>query len=96
MAPYFIDLPLELSQFTSWCSHECNVINMVTRTCKSIIGSQRSAQDNMKLNAEAILQQQHRRKTRPQPWQYGDDYMGKEAEVLNTQILVRSPSLVAD
>lgn len=112
IAPYFIDLALELSQFTTWCSQECNVINTVTRTCKSIVGLQRNpsrrthqqlkeisaatnavvnAANNHVINAEEIMLQQQRRKTRPQPWQYGDDYMGKDNEVLN--ITVRSPSV---
>lgn len=98
IAPYFIDLALELSQFTTWCSQECNVINIITRICKSIVGLQRRGiKDAMMINTEAILQQQqaanNRRKTRPQPWSYGNDYIGKEAEVLNTRIIVRSSSL---
>lgn len=104
IAPYFIDLALELSQLTTWCSQECNVINTITRTCKSIVGLQRnpsrrthqqlkeiSVETNAVVNAEEIMLQQQRRKTRPQPWQYGDDYLGKDNEVLN--IVVRSPSV---
>jgi hypothetical protein len=98
IAPYFIDLALELSQFTSWCSQECHVINTITRTCKSVVGLQRNPSRGRVLTdkstisisptvitAEEILLQQasvnNRRKTRPQPWQYGDDYLGKENEV---------------
>ncbi|KAG2198112.1 hypothetical protein INT46_000888 [Mucor plumbeus] len=104
IAPYFIDLALELSQLTTWCSKECNVINSITRTCKSIVGLQRnpsrrthqqlkeiSVATNAVINAEEIMLQQQRRKTRPQPWQYGDDYLAKDNEVLN--IVVRSPSV---
>lgn len=114
IAPYFIDLALELSQFTTWCSQECNVINTITRTCKSIVGLQRNpsrrTHQQLKeatnavvhaataahvINAEEIMLQQQRRKTRPQPWQYGDDYLAANAghnkdEVLN--IVVRSSS----
>ncbi|KAL9542154.1 hypothetical protein PS6_009944 [Mucor atramentarius] len=115
IAPYFIDLALELSQFTSWCSQECSVINTITRTCKSIVGLQRNpsrrTHQQLKeatnavvhaatahvINAEEIMLQQQRRKTRPQPWQYGDDYLtanagnsGNKDEMLN--IVVRSPS----
>jgi hypothetical protein len=96
VAPYFIDLALELSQFTSWCSQECHVINTITRTCKSIVGlnggpSRRVLTDNKTISIaptiitteEMLLQQtavNNRKKTRPQPWQYGVDYLGK-AEV---------------
>ncbi|KAK4511850.1 Invasin CotH7 [Mucor velutinosus] len=115
IAPYFIDLALELSQFTTWCSQECNVINTITRTCKSIVGLQRNpsrrthqqlkeatsavvhAATTHVIHAEEIMLQQQRRKTRPQPWQYGDDYLaanagsgGNKDEVLN--IAVRSSS----
>lgn len=88
IAPYFIDLALELSQFTGWCAQESNVVNVITRTCRSIMGIQRRGiHDAMMVNADAILQQQqqanNRRKTRPQPWQYGDD----------TRIIVNSSSV---
>ncbi|CEP11505.1 hypothetical protein [Parasitella parasitica] len=104
IAPYFIDLALELSQFTAWCCQECAVINIITRTCKSIVGLQRNpsrrthqqskevcaaanavvtAANNHIINAEEIILQQQRRKMRPQPWQYGDDYLANESEVLN-------------
>lgn len=97
IAPYFIDLALELSQFTSWCSQECHVINTITRTCKSIAGLQRNPLERVMtdsntlstsltiITTEDILLQQaavnNRRKTRPQPWQYGDDYRGRQNEV---------------
>jgi hypothetical protein len=60
IAPYFIDLALELSQFTSWCCSQ-EFVNIITRTCKSL-------QQRNEIN---LLQQ--KRKTRPQPWR--DDYL---------------------
>ncbi|KAI9469011.1 MAG: hypothetical protein EXX96DRAFT_612687 [Benjaminiella poitrasii] len=119
-APYFIDLPFELAQFTNWCFQECHFDNTITHTCKTIIDLQRgynpihyniqkdnnsnesfltantpSASNNDNDNAttssnalttkDIMLQQvtiNNRRKTRPQPWQYGEDYLVKENEVL--------------
>lgn len=107
IAPYFIDLALELSQFTSWCcSQECNVVNMITRTCKNILGLQQQQRRDSSANSRCatlnLLQQ--KRKTRPQPWQYGDDaYLENNASASNPSAsspsatkmisIVRSPSV---
>ncbi|KAG1352604.1 hypothetical protein G6F62_002626 [Rhizopus arrhizus] len=36
-ANYFIDLPYELAQLSRWCTEECTVNNVITKTCHSIM-----------------------------------------------------------
>lgn len=109
IAPYFIDLALELSQFTTWCAQECTIVNTITHTCKSIAGLHQKRTDivnpmsaaavavaaataantnSSALSPEEILIQQaalnNRRKTRPQPWQYGEDYLSRENDLVRS------------
>lgn len=65
--PYFIDLSLELSQFTSWCIKEHDPNNSITKIAKSIIRNQQKKHQEDRLNNS-------RRRNRPQPWLYGDEY----------------------
>ncbi|OBZ88410.1 putative Ras GTPase-activating-like protein ngap [Choanephora cucurbitarum] len=62
---HFIDLALELAQFSSWCLHECNTPNLITYACQSI--HQRDTVD-------------YRKKSRPKPWRYGDGFLTKGNE----------------
>lgn len=83
VAPHFIDLALELAQFASWCLHECDTSNLITHACKSI--------RNQDSKRETMLSD-YRKKSRPRPWRYGDEFLSKENETHS--INVCSPSVV--